>query len=98
MTERAKSHKEDRDGMADAAGAERERRRLWRTEGEPSMMKYVGQIGILGWTIVTPTLAGLFAGRWLDQSLHTGIFWSAPLMMLGVALGCWSAWRWMHKP
>ena len=57
----------------------------------------VGQIGILGWIIVTPTLIGLFIGRWLDHRFGTGIFWSAPLLLLGVAVGYWSAWRWMHK-
>jgi len=52
---------------------------------------------VLGWIIVTPTLIGLFIGRWLDYKLGTGIFWSAPLLMVGVAIGCWSAWRWIHK-
>ena len=31
----------------------------------------------------TPTLIGLFVGRWLDHSFGTGIFWSAPLLMVG---------------
>ena len=61
------------------------------------MARFVGQIGVLGWIIVTPTLIGLFAGRWLDHRLGTGIFWSAPLMIAGVALGFWSGWKWMHR-
>jgi ATP synthase protein I len=85
------------DGMADAVRRQQERRKHWLTEGEPSVMRFVGQIGILGWIIVTPTLIGLFIGRWLDHKLGTGIFWSAPLLLLGVVIGCWSAWRWMHK-
>ena len=59
--------------------------------------RFVGQIGVLGWIIVTPTLIGLFIGRWLDHRLGTGIFWSAPLLLVGVVIGCWSAWRWMHQ-
>jgi ATP synthase protein I len=47
--------------------------------------------------VVVPTLVGLFIGRWLDSRFGTGIFWSAPLMMIGLFLGCWSGWRWMHK-
>jgi ATP synthase protein I len=85
------------DGMADAVRKQQERREHWLTEGEPSVMRFVGQIGVLGWIIVTPTLIGLFVGRWLDHKLGTGIFWSAPLLLLGVVLGSWSAWRWMHK-
>jgi ATP synthase protein I len=85
------------DGLTKAVREHRERRERWRREGEPSVIRFVGQIGVLGWIIVTPILLGLFLGRWLDHLLRTGIFWSAPLLMLGVAAGCWSAWRWMHQ-
>jgi ATP synthase protein I len=85
------------DGLADAVRRQRERQRRWLTDGEPSVARFVGQIGILGWMIVAPALGGLFVGRWLDSMFGTGIFWSAPLLMLGVAAGCWFAWRWMHR-
>ena len=42
-------------------------------------------------------LLGVFAGRWIDAKFGTGIFWTAPLLLLGVALGCWSAWKWMKS-
>ena len=32
-------------------------------------------------------LIGLFIGRWLDHKFGTGIFWSAPLLLLGVVIG-----------
>lgn len=83
--------------MAEAARKEEDRRRRWRTEGEPSVMRFVGQIGVLGWIIVGPTLLGLFIGRWLDRSFSTGIFWSAALLVLGLTLGFWSGWRWMNR-
>jgi len=85
------------DGMADAVRKRAQRRRLWRSEGEPSVARFVGQIGVLGWIIVAPTLIGLFSGRWLDHRLGSGIFWSAALLVVGVAVGFWSAWRWMHR-
>ncbi len=85
------------DGMADAVRKQQERRKRWQSEGEPSMARFIGQIGVLGWIIVTPTLIGLFVGRWLDHTFGTGIFWSAPLLLVGVAIGYWSAWKWMHK-
>jgi ATP synthase protein I len=50
----------------------------------------------LGWILVTPTLLGIFLGRWLDRMFHSGIFWTAPLLLLGLALGCWSAWKWIN--
>ncbi len=85
------------DGLTDAVRRRQERQKRWLTEGEPSVVRFVGQIGILGWIIVAPILIGLFIGRWLDHRLGTGIFWSAPLLLLGLAVGCWSAWRWMHN-
>ena len=85
------------DDMAAAVRQERERRQDWQREGEPSMTRFVGQIGVLGWIIVAPTLIGLFIGRWLDHKFGTGIFWSAPLLLVGVLIGCWSAWQWMHR-
>lgn len=65
-------------------------------EGPPSVGRYLGQIGVLGWIIVTPALAGMFLGRWIDERNGSGIFWTAPLLLVGLGLGCWSAWRWMH--
>ena len=85
------------DGMADAVRKQQERRKRWLSEGEASVVRFVGQIGVLGWIIVTPTLIGLFIGRWLDHTFGSGIFWSAALLVMGVTAGFWSAWRWMHQ-
>ncbi|XUM22408.1 AtpZ/AtpI family protein [Bradyrhizobium oligotrophicum S58] len=85
------------DGLTKAVRDRRARWESWRSDGDSSVARFVGQIGVLGWIIVAPTLIGLFVGRWLDRWLGTGIFWSAPLLLLGVVIGCWSAWRWMHQ-
>ena len=78
--------------------ARRSARRLHGADqGEASVAHLLAQIGVLGWIIVVPTLLGLFAGRWLDRALGTGLFFTAPLLMLGLALGCWSAWKWIHS-
>jgi ATP synthase protein I len=66
------------------------------SEGEPGFARHLAQVGVLGWTIVVPTLLGVFLGRWIDHRFGTGIFWTGPLLLLGLAIGCWSAWRWMH--
>ena len=71
------------------------RHRRWQCEGDPSVARRLGQIGVLGWIIVVPMLIGVFAGRWLDQRFNSGLFCTAPLLMLGLAFGCWSAWKWI---
>ncbi len=68
-----------------------------RDEREPSFAARLGQIGVLGWAIVTPVLIGVVIGRWLDRTFDTGVFYTAPLIMLGAAAGLWTAWRWMHR-
>lgn len=73
------------------------RDRQARDVPEPTLGSRLGQIGMLGWMIVIPALLALWAGHWLDRHFHTGVFFSAPLLMLGAAFGLWSAWRWMHR-
>ena len=87
----------DLDRLAQAAQKAAEREEEGRADPEPSLGVRLGQIGVLGWTIVVPTLLFLFLGRWLDRIFGTGIFFSAPLLMIGAAIGLWFAWRWMHR-
>lgn len=73
------------------------RHRRFQKEQEQSALRRLAQVGVLGWMIVTPALIGMFLGRWLDGAAGSGIFWTAPLLMIGLGLGCWSAWRWMGR-
>lgn len=95
MTEREPRTEED--PIAEASRRAAERREMLRKDGEPSLGRRLGQIGVLGWTIVLPALAGLFLGRWLDKSFSMGVFFSAPLVMIGAGLGLWLAWKWMSR-
>jgi ATP synthase protein I len=88
--------KPDEDPLVAQARLRRDRRDRWLREGDMSVGRRLAQIGVLGWIFIAPTLAGLFLGRWLDARLGSGIFWSAPLMFLGVCLGGWTAWKWMN--
>jgi ATP synthase protein I len=75
----------------------RERRARWQREGERSLGRNLAMIGALGWTIVTPTVIGIFVGRWLDQELGSGVFWTLGLLVLGLASGCTLAWKRMFR-
>lgn len=87
----------DRDLLVDGVQRRQQRHQAWLRDGGLSVASKLGQIGVLGWIIVTPMLIGMFGGRWLDHRFGSGLFWTAPLLMLGAALGCWSAWRWMMR-
>jgi len=87
----------DPDHLANAAQRAVDRDAKGRADPELSLGARLGQVGVLGWYIIVPTLLGLFLGRWIDRHFGTGIFFSAPLLMMGAAIGFWSAWRWMHR-
>ncbi len=85
------------DPLVKGARLRGERHRRWQREGEPSVARRLAQIGVLGWIIVVPVLIGVFGGRWFDRMFGTGLFFTGPLLMVGLAIGCWSAWRWMNS-
>jgi ATP synthase protein I len=83
--------------LDEAVRLRRGRQERWRREGERSIGQNLAMIGALGWTIVTPTLIGIFAGRWLDRAFASGIFWTLGLLVAGLAFGCWLAWQRIHR-
>jgi ATP synthase protein I len=87
----------DGETLGKAVKTRQERRARWQREGERTIGQNLAMIGALGWTIVTPTLVGIFLGRWLDRELAMGIFWTLGLLVLGLAAGCALAWNRMHR-
>ncbi len=87
----------DREPLDKAVKIRRERRARWEREGERSLGQNLAMIGTLGWTIVTPTLIGIFIGRWLDRRFDMGIFWTLGLLVAGLAIGCTLAWKRMYN-
>jgi ATP synthase protein I len=95
MSKPADSSQEDALVKGVRIRGERLRRKL--REGDPSIARRLAQIGVLGWIVVVPMLIGIYLGHWMDHRFYTGVFWTAPLLLIGLAIGCWSAWRWMNN-
>jgi len=93
MTQPPDNHKR----LEQAVRTRRARRERWQREGERSLAQNLAMIGSLGWTIILPTLAGILAGRWLDHTFNSGIFWTLGLLVAGLAVGCTLAWNMMHS-
>ena len=85
------------DEVVEAARRARRREQADRDDPVTPATIRLAQVGVLGWTIVTPILLGLLAGHALDRWLHTGVAFAAALLTAGAALGLWFAWRWMHR-
>jgi ATP synthase protein I len=88
---------DEQDSLVKGVRLHGERHQRWLREGTPSVARQLARIGVLGWIIVIPMLIGLFVGHLLDQKFNSGAFWTAPLLLLGLVLGCRSAWKWIDK-
>ena len=83
--------------MAEQVGAKAERKLRARRDGAPGVWSGLGTMGLIGWSVVVPTLLGAALGIWLD-SHHPGTHpWSLALLMAGLLLGCLNAWRWVDQ-
>lgn len=57
----------------------------------------LGMMGLVGWSVVVPTLVGTACGVWIDNH-HPGIHsWTLMLLIIGLAIGCLNAWHWVAK-
>lgn len=57
----------------------------------------LGIMGLIGWSVAIPTLAGAALGIWLDRHYAGKHPWTLALLMAGLAIGCLNAWHWVAK-
>jgi ATP synthase protein I len=55
----------------------------------------LGMYGLVGWSVVIPTLLGVAAGLWIDRNWPGRFSWTLMLLVAGLLLGCWNAWYWI---
>jgi ATP synthase protein I len=83
--------------LAKQVGAKAERKLRARRDGAPGVWSGLGMMGLIGWSVVVPTVAGAALGIWLDSRYPGGHAWSLALLMAGLVLGCLNAWRWLAQ-
>jgi len=57
----------------------------------------LGMMGLVGWSVVIPTLLGAALGAWADARQPGRHSWTLALLMAGLVLGCFNAWHWVAK-
>lgn len=57
----------------------------------------LGMMGLIGWSVVVPTLLGAALGIWLDNRYPGPRLWTLTLLMVGLVVGCFNAWAWVAK-
>lgn len=83
--------------LAGQVGAKAARKQKARRGGSPGVWFGLGMMGLIGWSVVVPTLLGSALGVWLDQRFPGGRSWTLALLMAGLALGCLNAWHWVSR-
>jgi len=54
-------------------------------------------MGLVGWSVAIPVLAGTALGIWLDSHHPGNHSWTLTLLIVGLAIGCFNAWHWLDK-
>ncbi len=57
----------------------------------------LGMMGLIGWSVVVPTLLGAALGLWLDKNYPGSHSWTLMMLAIGLGLGCFNAWHWVAK-
>lgn len=57
----------------------------------------LGMMGLVGWSVVVPTLLGAALGIRIDKGDPGGPSWTLTLLLAGLVLGCVNAWYWVRK-
>jgi ATP synthase protein I len=83
--------------FAEQVGATAERKLNARRNPSDGVWFGLGMMGLIGWSIVIPTLLGASLGMWLDKRDPGRHPWTLALMIGGLAIGCINAWLWVTK-
>ncbi|MEO6917291.1 MAG: AtpZ/AtpI family protein [Chitinophagaceae bacterium] len=57
----------------------------------------LGMMGMVGWSVVVPTLLGAGLGYWLDKKHPQTFSWTLTCLVLGLFSGSIIAWFWVTK-
>ncbi len=74
-----------------------ERKLKARRRPKRSIWLGLGLMGVVGWSIVVPTVAGTALGIWLDRVYPQSFSWTLSLLIGGLLFGCLMAYNWIKK-
>jgi ATP synthase protein I len=86
-----------RSDLAQEVGVKATRKLKALRNPAPGVWFGLGLMGIVGWSVVVPTLLGAALGIWLDSHFPGGHSWTLALLVAGLTLGCMNAWHWVSK-
>jgi len=76
---------------------EKEKRKLQAQKEKGSAWFGLGMFGMVGWSVVVPTLLGAALGIKLDKMYRQSFSWTLTFLITGLFIGCLIAWHWVSK-
>jgi ATP synthase protein I len=83
--------------LVEQVGAKARRKLKARRNAVQGVWFGLGMMGLIGWSVVVPTLLGAALGSWLDERYPRGSSWTLALLVAGLCIGCLNAWHWVSK-
>ena len=87
----------DRTAFSREIGAKAARKLKARRNSTQGVWFGLGMMGLIGWSVVVPTLLGVAFGVYLDHRHPGSHSWTLMLLVVGLAIGCLNAWHWVSK-
>ncbi|MDB5337257.1 MAG: putative F0F1-ATPase subunit [Planctomycetaceae bacterium] len=97
MSEQPPDKSPRRPGLSDKIGSKEQRKLRAHRHGTRSIWFGFAMTGLIGWSVAAPMLMGVALGIWLDKHYPATHSWTLTLLVLGLAVGCWNAWRWVAQ-
>ena len=97
MTDEPQRVVKPKPSLSQAVGAKAARKLKARRNSAQGVWFGLGMMGLIGWSVVIPTLLGAALGIWLDSHYPGEHPWTLALLVAGLAIGCLNAWHWVAK-
>ena len=81
----------DRTAFGREVGVKAARKLKARRNSSPGVWFGLGMMGLIGWSVVVPTLLGAALGMWLDNRHPGSHSWTLSLLVIGLVIGCVNA-------
>ncbi len=79
-----------------SVGGKIARRLRGMREGRDGHWYWLGMFGLVGWSVMIPTVLGIVLGVLADRTWGGQTSWTLTGLIVGLALGCATAWYWVR--
>jgi ATP synthase protein I len=95
MIEEPKENATDKETAFSKQVSAQAARKIKARRSEQGVWFGLGMMGLIGWSVVVPTLIGAAIGLWLDNRQPGRHSWTPALLVAGLSIGCLTAWYWV---